>query len=33
MMRLPVASSSKGLDACFVGVPIDTGASNRSGTR
>lgn len=22
-----------GLDACFVGVPLDTGTSNRSGTR
>nr|CAB3220615.1 agmatinase, mitochondrial-like [Phallusia mammillata] len=33
MMRLPIASSSKGLDACFVGVPLDNGTSNRPGTR
>uniref|UniRef100_H2ZD45 Agmatinase, mitochondrial n=1 Tax=Ciona savignyi TaxID=51511 RepID=H2ZD45_CIOSA len=33
MMRLPIASSADGLDACFVGVPIDTGVSNRPGTR
>ena len=33
MMRLPARESAKGLDACFVGVPMDTGASNRSGTR
>ncbi|XP_076825486.1 agmatinase, mitochondrial-like [Clavelina lepadiformis] len=33
MMRLPVAATSEGLDACFVGVPIDTGTSNRTGTR
>nr|XP_002122881.1 agmatinase, mitochondrial [Ciona intestinalis] len=33
MMRLPIASSTEGLDACFVGVPIDHGTSNRSGTR
>lgn len=33
MMRLPVQSSAEGLDACFVGVPIDIGTSNRSGTR
>lgn len=33
MMRLPVADSAAGLDACFVGIPIDGGTSNRSGTR
>jgi len=33
MMRLPIAPSSNGLDACFVGIPIDHGTSNRSGTR
>ncbi|WDZ79665.1 agmatinase (plasmid) [Ensifer adhaerens] len=33
MMRLPAATSAAGLDACFVGIPMDIGASNRSGTR
>lgn len=33
MMRLPYQESTKGLDACFVGIPFDTGCSNRSGTR
>ena len=33
MMRLPAQTSAKGLDACFVGVPMDIGTSNRSGTR
>ena len=33
MMRLPTATSAKDLDACFVGVPLDIGTSNRSGTR
>ena len=33
MMRLPTQASAKGLDACFVGVPLDIGTSNRSGTR
>lgn len=33
MMRLPMQPTAEGLDACFVGVPIDIGASNRSGTR
>ncbi|MEO0820744.1 MAG: agmatinase [Pseudomonadota bacterium] len=33
MMRLPSAETAKGLDACFVGVPIDIGTSHRSGTR
>lgn len=33
MMRLPTQESAAELDACFVGVPIDIGTSNRSGTR
>jgi guanidinobutyrase len=33
MMRLPYHPSAEGLDACFVGIPMDIGASNRSGTR
>ncbi len=33
MMRLPFQETSNGLDACFVGVPFDLGASNRSGAR
>lgn len=33
MMRLPVADSAAGLDACFIGIPMDIGTSNRSGTR
>jgi len=33
MMRLPQAASADGLDACFVGVPLDIGTSNRSGAR
>ena len=33
MMRLPVQADATGLDACFVGIPMDIGASNRSGTR
>ncbi|MEL0292550.1 MAG: agmatinase [Alphaproteobacteria bacterium] len=33
MMRLPAADSAAGLDACFVGIPLDIGTSNRSGTR
>ena len=33
MMRLPVLESAKGLDACFVGVPLDIGTSNRPGAR
>lgn len=33
MMRLPLQSSAEGLDACFVGIPMDIGTSNRSGTR
>jgi len=33
MMRLPTATSSAGLDACFVGIPFDLGTSNRTGAR
>lgn len=33
MMRLPTQITAEGLDACFVGVPIDIGTSNRPGTR
>ena len=33
MMRLPYAASPEGLDAAFIGVPLDTGTSNRSGAR
>jgi guanidinobutyrase len=33
MMRLPLAASAAGLDVGFVGVPMDIGTSNRSGTR
>lgn len=33
MMRLPAASSAAGLDAAFVGVPLDIGTSNRAGAR
>ncbi len=33
MMRLPTRSDATGLDACFVGVPMDIGTSNRGGTR
>jgi len=33
MMRLPAQTTAQGLDACFVGVPMDIGTSNRSGTR
>ncbi len=33
MMRLPAASSAQGLDAAFVGVPLDIGTSNRPGAR
>nr|XP_045611786.1 guanidinobutyrase-like isoform X1 [Procambarus clarkii] len=32
-MRLPVHTDTRDLDACFVGVPLDVGTSNRSGTR
>lgn len=33
MMRLPSKTGAEGLDACFVGVPLDIGTSNRAGTR
>lgn len=33
MMRLPSAASPEGLDAAFVGVPLDIGTSNRAGAR
>lgn len=33
MMRLPLQRSAEGLDACFVGIPMDIGTSNRAGTR
>ncbi|MGP9525603.1 arginase family protein, partial [Psychrobacter sp. AOP7-D1-15] len=33
MMRLPTQADAKGLDVAFVGVPLDIGASNRSGAR
>ena len=33
MMRLPAKATAEGLDACFVGVPMDIGTSNRSGAR
>lgn len=33
MMRLPLQASPQGLDAAFVGVPLDIGTSNRPGAR
>ncbi|KAJ1142504.1 hypothetical protein NDU88_008818 [Pleurodeles waltl] len=33
MLKLPFQESSKGLDAAFIGVPLDTGTSNRPGAR
>ena len=33
MAKLPYRESAEGLDAAFVGVPIDTGTSNRPGAR
>ncbi|XP_071493942.1 guanidinobutyrase-like [Diadema antillarum] len=33
MMRLPFQKTTENLDACFVGIPLDIGTSNRSGTR
>ena len=33
MMRLPTQTSAAGLDACFVGAPLDIGSSNRNGSR
>lgn len=33
MLRLPVSSSPEGLDAAFIGVPLDIGTSHRPGAR
>jgi guanidinobutyrase len=33
MMRLPMCSEAAGLDAAFIGVPLDIGTSHRPGTR
>ena len=33
MMRLPVAESPEGLDAAFIGIPLDIGTSHRPGAR
>lgn len=33
MMRLPTQETAAGLDACFVGVGLDIGLSNRAGAR
>lgn len=33
MMRLPSAASAQGLDAAFIGVPLDIGTSHRAGAR
>lgn len=33
MMRLPTQETAEGLDACFVGIPLDIGTSNRPGAR
>ncbi len=33
MMRLPVADSPEGLDAAFIGIPLDIGTSHRPGAR
>lgn len=33
MMRLPAQESISGLDACFIGIPLDIGTSNRPGAR
>ncbi len=33
MMRLPSPATAEGLDAAFVGIPMDIGTSHRSGTR
>lgn len=32
-MRLPAQATAEGLDAAFVGIPLDIGTSNRPGTR
>jgi len=33
MMRLPAVGSAAGMDAVFIGIPLDVGTSNRPGTR
>lgn len=33
MCRLPVYKDTDELDVCFIGIPLDVGASNRTGTR
>ncbi|MCZ6501462.1 MAG: agmatinase, partial [Gammaproteobacteria bacterium] len=33
MFRLPTAESAQGLDVGIIGVPLDIGTSNRTGTR
>ena len=33
MMRLPVVNTARGLDAAFIGVPLDIGTSHRPGAR
>jgi guanidinobutyrase len=33
MMRLPTKPDARGLDACFVGIGLDIGVTNRTGTR
>jgi len=33
MYRLPIHKNTEDLDVCFVGIPLDVGASNRTGTR
>nr|XP_056721344.1 agmatinase, mitochondrial [Euleptes europaea] len=33
LFKLPIQTSAEGLDAAFVGVPLDTGTSNRPGAR
>lgn len=33
MLRLPAAESPTGLDAAFIGIPMDIGTSQRAGTR
>ncbi|XP_043917704.1 agmatinase, mitochondrial [Protopterus annectens] len=33
MLKLPVRESARGLDAAFVGIPLDIGTSNRPGAR
>uniref|UniRef100_A0A8C6ZTV9 Agmatinase (putative) n=1 Tax=Nothoprocta perdicaria TaxID=30464 RepID=A0A8C6ZTV9_NOTPE len=33
MMKLPVQTSTEGLDAAFIGIPLDIGTSNRPGAR